>query len=79
MTKIIDFKEKEKYTKMRDELLPYRDHLNCERTYQQILKKFYWEKYSKQFLMNQEEDDEEVEGSNELPDGEEAADEQMTE
>ena len=29
--------------------------------------------------MNQEEDDEEVEGSNELPDGEEAADEQMTE
>ncbi len=73
------FKEKEKYTKMRDELLPYRDHLNCERTYQQILKKFYWKKYSNQFLLNQEEDDEEVEDSNELPESEEASNEQMTE
>lgn len=73
------FKEKEKYAKMRDELLPYRDHLNCERTYQQILKKFYWKKYSNQFLLNQEEDDEEVEDSNELPESEEASNEQMTE
>ena len=33
------FKEKEKFAAMREELLPYRDHLNCERIYRAIKKR----------------------------------------
>ncbi len=33
------FKEKEKFAAMRKELLPYRDHLNCERIYRAIKKR----------------------------------------
>lgn len=35
------FCEKEKYAKLREQLLPFRDHLNCDRTYEAIKKKFY--------------------------------------
>ncbi len=41
------FKEEEKYALLRDELLPYRDDYNSERTYYLILKKFYRKKYNK--------------------------------
>lgn len=40
-----DFAELEKYAELREELLPYRDNNNCERTYWEIKKKFYKREY----------------------------------
>lgn len=39
------FTEEEKYAKLRDKLLPYRDDKNSERTYNRIMQKFYFKKY----------------------------------
>ncbi len=61
------FREKEKYAAMREELLPYRDHNNCERTYECIMNRFYRKKQDDEF------DEEDVfgesmeENSEELP------------
>lgn len=39
------FAELKKYAELREELLPYRDDKNCERTYWEIKKKFYKREY----------------------------------
>lgn len=51
------FKEEEKYALMRNELLPYRDNDNSQRTYEAILKKFYPKKYKKLMKAKEESSD----------------------
>lgn len=45
-----NFTEKEEYAELREMLLPYRDHQNCERTYWEIKKKFYKKEYHEMLL-----------------------------
>lgn len=57
------FNEKEKYAELREILLPYRDHLNCERTYWEIKKKFYKKEYRERMLALGLDDDDEDDGN----------------
>jgi CDP-glycerol glycerophosphotransferase (TagB/SpsB family) len=53
------FAEKPEYAAMRETLLPYRDHNNCERTYLAIRKKFYSEAYEEMEEVAREDSQEE--------------------
>lgn len=55
-----DFTELEKYAELREELLPYRDNNNCERTYWEIKKKFYKKEYREMVEAFQEDEMDEV-------------------
>ena len=50
-----NFAELEKSAQLREELLPYRDNNNCERTYWEIKKKFYKKDYKEMAELFQEE------------------------